>query len=106
LSDIDIGILLSKETNPSTYFDLRLKFICELSKTLSSNKVDCVLLNEAPNLLAYQIIYHRKIILERNVLHRIEFETETVNKYLDFKPFLDVRIKYIKDQILEGNYFD
>ena len=35
---------------------------------------------------------HRRILVERNREHRVSFEVDRINRYLDFKPVLDVQV--------------
>jgi hypothetical protein len=106
LSDLDFGILLSRNVPIKLAFDLRLKYIVQFSKILSSDKVDVIILNNAPLHLAYEVVSLRNILFEHDSLHRIEFEVNTINRFLDFKPFFRTQISYVKDQITKGVFFD
>lgn len=56
LSDVDIGILLDEKLSKEDCFDLELKLISEITILIKKNKIDLVVLNEAPLLLAHNII--------------------------------------------------
>jgi predicted nucleotidyltransferase len=106
LSDIDIGILLGEQVPPQEYFDRRLRYVGECCDMLHTDRVDVVILNDAPPLLAYEVVAPRKILVERNREHRVAFEVDRINRYLDFKPVLDLQVKYVKQQLEQGKYFD
>ena len=105
MSDIDLAILFGRNVEPGEYFDLRLKYIAAFAETLGTDGIDVVVLNNAPGHLAFRIISLRNILFERNRSHRVEFEVRTVNKFLDFRPFLEVRKLYVKKQLDEGVFF-
>jgi len=56
LSDVDIGVMLDENYPKKTAFDLELKLMGEIAILIKKNKIDLVVLNEAPLLLAYNII--------------------------------------------------
>ena len=100
LSDLDIGILLRDDVPVDSYFSRRLKYMAQCAGALKTDRVDVVLLNNAPLLLAHNIISCRKVLFERSPEHRVAFEVDRIARFLDFKPFMEVRMKYMKDQIL------
>jgi uncharacterized protein len=106
LSDIDFGILLNKSINFNNYFDLHLKFLHKFSGIFETDKIDIVILNNSPCLLSHSVIKNSKILFCTDENRRIEFEVKIMNKYLDFKPFLNLQMKYMKEQIERGDYFD
>jgi predicted nucleotidyltransferase len=106
VSDIDIGILLATHVPIREYFDRQLQYIARCARILRTDRLDIVLVNDVPFLLAYEVVKHRRILVERNPEQRVTFEVDCINKYLDFKPFLAVQTQYLKHQLLQGTYFD
>ncbi len=106
ISDVDIGILLHSEIDKSRYFDLRLEFLPRIMAVLRTGKVDVVVLNHAPVHLAREIISHGNLMLDRNPRQRAAFEADRIGRYLDFKPFLSVQVRAIKEHLAKGVYFD
>ena len=105
LSDIDLGVLLAKDVDHEKYFDYRRRLIASFAEILMSDRVDVIILNQAPCFLAFHVMAPRHILLDRNPTHRIEFEVKTANAFLDFRPFLEVRKSYVKRQIMQGDFF-
>src|SRR3990172_3830086 len=66
--------------------------------------VDLIVLNNAPAHLAFETIAPRRILYEREPDRRVEFETRAVNRFMDFRPFLEVRRAYLKRQLAEGTF--
>ena len=57
-SDVDVGVLLDRQLVPGApqRFDLRVRLTSNLIHALGNNDVDLVVLNDAPPLLARQVI--------------------------------------------------
>ena len=106
ISDVDIGILLHSEVNASRYFDLRLDYLSRIMAILRTGKVDVVVLNHAPIHLAREIVSHGNLLLDRDPRQRASFEADRIGRYLDFKPFLAVQVRAIKEHLAKGVYFD
>jgi len=87
LSDVDIGVLLDEKLSKKDRFDLELKLISEIAILIKKNKIDLVVLNEAPLLLAYNVIKNG-IILKSNEIERVKFETKTLSMYMDEKYYI------------------
>lgn len=88
LSDIDIGVLLDENISNKDRFDVELKIISEIAILINKNKIDIVVLNEAPLLLSYNII-KTGVILKSNEPERIKFETRILDEYLDQKYYIN-----------------
>lgn len=105
LSDIDLGVLLSRSVPVEDYLDLRRRYNYLFADALKTDRVEVVVLNEAPSHLAFQIVAPRCILFERDPLYRVQFETEVTNRFLDFRPFLEIREGYVKRQLSQGDFF-
>jgi predicted nucleotidyltransferase len=105
LSDIDLGVLLGAHVASEKYFDLKRKYITEFADALMTDGVDVVVLNEAPAHLAFEVIAPRNVLFERNPVRRVEFEVRAVNAFLDFRPILEARRGYVKQQLAQGEFF-
>ncbi len=87
LSDVDIAVLLDEKLSKKDRFDLELKLISEIASLIKKNEIDLVVLNEAPLLLAYNIIKNG-IILKSNETERVKFETKILSMYMDEKYYI------------------
>ncbi|MDI6896404.1 type VII toxin-antitoxin system MntA family adenylyltransferase antitoxin [Methanocella conradii] len=83
LSDIDIAVVLDESLNKKERFDLQLKLISELAGVLNTDKVDLVVMNDAPISLQYEIIKASRPLLVRNESKRIDLEHRILSRYLD-----------------------
>ncbi len=86
-SDVDVAILL-EQTDRWSQFEERLRLIDEL-ESLIYKKVDVVVLNHAPPLLAQQVLLQKRLLFERDINKRIEFEVTASKIYADLKPMYE-----------------
>ncbi len=97
LSDIDIAVYLKCKLD---FFTVRLQLIEALSRTLKSDAIDLIVLNEAPIVLKYEII-REGIVIKENKRNRVLFETKALREYLDSEPIRLVQIEALKRRFSE-----
>ncbi len=87
-SDVDVAILVKDPPTPEENPLYEAKISLKLSKELGKD-VDIRLLNDKPLVFLYQVLKHGKLIISKEESTRVDFETSTLDKYFDFKPFLE-----------------
>jgi len=87
LSDVDIAVMLDEKLSKKDRFELELKSISEIATLIKKNKIDLVVLNEAPLLLSYNIIKNG-IVLKSSETERVNFETKILSMYMDEKYYI------------------
>jgi predicted nucleotidyltransferase len=90
-SDLDIGILISGNTSPMT----RLNVLNEMVRILDREDIDLIILNEADEVLKFQVIKYGKLIYESDLTQRVLFEARTMSEYMDMEHFRNTRNKYM-----------
>ncbi|HEY9246935.1 MAG TPA: nucleotidyltransferase domain-containing protein [Candidatus Methanoperedens sp.] len=103
LSDIDIGVLLDEKISKKDRFELELKLISEIATLIKKNKIDLVVLNEAPLLLSYNIIKNG-IILKSSEMERVNFETKILSMYMDEKYYIKRHTEETLKKIAEAGF--
>lgn len=90
LSDVDLAIILgSQRVNEKSYrYGYKAEILADLIKLLKTNNVDLVILDEVSPLLRQRVLYFGKLIYSKNEQKRIQFQTDTVNKYNDFRQLI------------------
>jgi predicted nucleotidyltransferase len=90
LSDIDIAIFIDMEKiDEKEYrYGYVAEILTDIMSLLRTNKVDLVLLNYAKPLLRHRVIYFGELIYCINDKERINFQVDTINKYVDYKMLL------------------
>jgi predicted nucleotidyltransferase len=86
-SDIDIAIFIDKiKINDELYrYGYQAETLTDIMKLLGTNKVDLVILNDVKSLLKHRVIYFGELIYSINEKERINFQVDTINKYMDYK---------------------
>jgi len=84
LSDYDVGILTREGAPP----EIRSRLGHEFGHILAPGHVDVVMMNRAPIELAYAIISEGRLLYERDLHSRVEFEAQVMGRYGDYLPVL------------------
>ena len=98
LSDVDIAVLLDPAARDETCGELE----DALCRALRTDRVDLVLLNRAPASLAYRVVRDGRRLICRNARACEAFESDTVMRYLDFKPVRELAFQVSRAQVLEA----
>ena len=98
LSDVDIAVLLDPAARDETCGELE----DALCRALRTDRVDLVLLNRAPAAPAYRVVRDGRRVICRNARAREAFESDTVMRYLDFKPVRELAFQVSRAQVLEA----
>ena len=87
LSDVDFGIIVDRDKIEEHIYPYGYKahILGDLMKLLRINKLDLVILNDAPPLLRHRVLYYGKLIHSIDEKRRIRFQIETINKYNDYR---------------------
>ena len=88
LSDVDIAIFLDESLSKKERFYLQLKVTSELTSILKTDRVDLIVMNNAPLLLKYNIIKYGKILKE-DIETKVGVESGILSDYLDMKYYMD-----------------
>lgn len=92
LSDVDIAVYLTE----GRFSEKRLEILGDLNDILSTDKIDLVILNTAPQGLKARIIRAGVILADNMPFVRHAFESGTIRAYMDFSK--------IENRILEQRY--
>mgnify|MGYP006297441059 CR=1 FL=1 len=96
-SDLDLGV----EGNIDQLEECRLEILTELARH-GFGRVDLVILRAAPPALAHQIVKDHRVVYRRPGVETATIFSNTVRRYLDFRPFLDYHAKVYKERLLHG----
>ena len=92
LSDVDVAVYLGESLSSEERFKLQLKLMGELASALKTNKVDLIVMNDAPLLLSYNIIKYGKLV-KSDGRTKVRVESSILSRYLDMKYFIDRHTK-------------
>lgn len=98
-SDIDVGILLSDNVQFGALYPVQiareLKDGCQIRQD-----IDVRILNKGTLRFLHQVL-KGKLLFSRDEKKRIEFETSAIDRYLDFKPFLEEYDRMRKERLFQ-----
>ena len=97
-SDLDIALLLLEGVKTNEFFDYQVYFVSELSKTLETQGLDVVILNQASLLQRAQVIRSWNVLFQRDAKRRVQFETRSVMEYLEFQKYDDMQSKALAER--------
>lgn len=94
-SDIDIGILLDERLPEKKYFDAKIELIQTLSDFFKRDDIDIVIMNNAPIVLAMNIISEGKVIFAKDKAFRVAFECHIMRQYYDREHYEKIALRYL-----------
>lgn len=97
-TDLDVALLLLDKVKANEFFDYQVYFVSELSKTLETQGLDVVILNQASLLQRAQVIRSWNILYQRDEKRRVQWETRAVMDYLDFQKYDDLQTKALAER--------
>ena len=101
LSDVDVAVFLE---GCKDYWDKKLELIGEITRTLRTEEVDLVILNQAPLSLRFHVIKTGELLFSKDEFKRIEFEAKTFKFYCDTLPLRELAWKSLTNRIEEGRF--
>jgi len=89
-SDYDFAVMLGGKLSTEKKFAARCRIISELAGVLKNNDIDLVVLDDERSVFfRFVIVKEGRLIYNRDVGRRIDFELKAMNEYYDFAPFLE-----------------
>ena len=87
-SDIDVAVLLDDghTANPTAIKDSIWRLAGALGREVRSDRLDLVLLNDAPALLRHRVVRDGVLLFARSEAERVRFVLRTIREYQDLEP--------------------
>ncbi len=104
MSDVDFALIFQDELSARERLRLRLHVMALFSEVLQRNDIDVADLNEADEVLRYQVLKHGRLIFCRDKAAQIEFFVRTLHEYFDTQPLREFFLEKMKEQIREGKF--
>jgi hypothetical protein len=93
LSDLDFAVLFGPDVPPEAWSDRQIKLMVRLMDLFGRDDVDLVVLNRATPVMAQQVATRGCLLFEAQPGTRVDFEVDTLRRYVDTKP-----LRWIQDQ--------
>ncbi len=85
-SDIDVAVLLEEGLTRQEQRRWQMKLIGRLIDALRTDRVDLLILNDAPPFLRHRVIRPRRRLYVRDERVRVDFEVRTMQEWFDWRP--------------------
>ena len=111
-SDIDVAVLLDDDhaANPTAIKDSIWRLAGRIGREVPSDRLDLVLLNDAPALLRHRVVRDGILLFARSEAERVRFVLRTVREYQDLEPRLREhtrrRVERLRERRATGRYGD
>ena len=96
--DLDVALLLLDKVRANEFFDYQVYFVSELSKTLETQGLEVVILNQASLLQRAQVIRSWSVLYQRDEKRRVQWATRTLMEYLEFQKYDDMQSKALAER--------
>jgi len=106
LSDLDIAVLLSSDALAQAAADpgYSASLAADLMRRLGTDRVDLVMLHEAPPLLAHRMIRGGRALHIANEQALRAFQFRAIQRYLDTKPLRESQANAFADRLRAGGF--
>jgi uncharacterized protein len=85
-SDIDVALLLGAAARSEDRGELLRRLIAAIGQEVAADRVDLVVLNDAPPALAFQVLRYGKVVLVRDPVALHRFRVRTYSRHADYEP--------------------
>lgn len=99
-SDWDVAVAFSAELTAGERFRLQLRLAADLEEL---GRVDLVILNDAPPLLAHRAISGKRLLV-RDEVALVRFSVRTVSRYADQQPWREAFRRARQKRLQEGTF--
>lgn len=103
-SDVDIAVFIDRERELPSPWGYAAELITDLMAALGHNRVDVVVLNDAPPLLYHRVLRDGERLLSRDLAATTTREGRAISRYCDFLPQLQKIGRELARRIAEGRF--
>lgn len=101
LSDVDVAVLLADDEDP---LEAKLRLMADISAAIASDDVDVVVLNVAPEPLAFAVLRDGIVLVSRDDVARVRHRARVFDRYMDMEPFRRVQAEGLRHRLEEGRF--
>jgi predicted nucleotidyltransferase len=101
-SDIDLGVLLMPPPAAGERYAVLRSLLGALVGHVATERVDLVLLDDAPPALAFQALKHGRVVLCRDPVALHRFRVQTYRRHADFAPVEELFLQAARSRAHAG----
>ena len=109
-SDFDVAVLVTEELASEERGGLIRRLAARLGREVSSERLDIVILNDAPALLRHRVLRDGTLLFQSSPEERVRFSIQTIREYQDGfvrrEAFTKRRIQRLKARTNDGGSRD
>jgi predicted nucleotidyltransferase len=99
LSDLDIALLFYNNVSKEDMENVENKIFNDISSYLGTEEVDLINLNNSPLSIKYGVLKDKEFLHCGNKDFIVDFESNVILEYIDFKPYRDEMNRMFLDSI-------
>jgi uncharacterized protein len=103
-SDLDIAVYVDRERLPPAPFGYAAELISELMAGLGFDRLDVVVLNDAPPLLYHRVLRDGERLLSRDLAATTTREGYALSRYCDYLPQLRKIDRELARRLADGSF--
>jgi uncharacterized protein len=103
-SDIDIAVYVDRERLPPAPFGYAAGLATDLMAGLGMNRLDVVVLNDAPPLLYHRVLRDGERLLSRDLAATTTREGRALSRYCDYLPHLSKIDRELSKRLADGSF--
>jgi predicted nucleotidyltransferase len=100
-SDIDFGVLLTERGAEKSLAPRWLGDLASRLETATGRTVDLVMVEAQGPILRHRILKEGVLVFDANRERRIDFESDTISRYLDFAPTFERAARHTRRGFLD-----
>jgi predicted nucleotidyltransferase len=85
-SDVDIAVLVDAASATALRKPLLWSLFAALGRELPAERLDVVVLNDAPSKVAFHVLKEGRVVLERDPVDLHRFRVRTYSRHADYQP--------------------
>jgi predicted nucleotidyltransferase len=101
-SDVDVAVLLHAQPAGAEKYDVVRSILASLTSRIAGEKLDLIVLNDAPPVLAFQVLQHGRVVVCRDPVALHRFRVRTYDLHADFAPVEELFRKATRQRALRG----
>lgn len=103
-SDVDVAVYVDRDAAPPTAFGYAADLTADLMRALATNRVDVVVLNDAPPLLYGRVLRDGIRICSQDLVASTRREGRALSRYCDFVPQLAKIEAAHRARVMRGDF--
>jgi len=103
-SDLDVAVYVDRDALPAAPFGYAAELIAELQAGLGLDRLDVVVLNDAPPLLYHRVLRDGERLLSRDLAATTTREGRALSRYCDYLPQLRKIGRELDRRLADGRF--